>query len=184
MRHWNFKVKYSTQGIAVYIRETLCYNRIDSKSSRTGNDATSKEIISLAVDLKSKQMLNLVVLYCSPSRNYVDTSNIKNVFENWLNSPYGRQVKIRDFNKKDIDWNSFTLTCQNDYPFMEAVIDSYLTQHYKTPTRGRGTSRPSGLDLFSHLEKGFIKDIKMESRLGKSRRSLIKLSYQYELENI
>ena len=67
---------------------------------------------------------------------------------------------------------------------MEAVIDSYLTQHYKTPTRGRGTSRPSGLDLFSHLEKGFIKDIKMESHLGKSRRSLIKLSYQYELENI
>ena len=67
---------------------------------------------------------------------------------------------------------------------MEAVIDSYLTQHIKTPTRGRGTSKPSGLDLFSHLEKGLVEDIKMELRLGKSHHSLIKLSSQYGVENI
>ena len=132
----------------------------------------------------SKQKLNLVVLYWSPSRNYVDSSNIKNVFKNSVNSPCGHQVIVKDFNRKVTDWNSLTSTFPDNYPFMEAVIDSYWTQHIKTPTRGRGTNELSTLDLLSHLAKRFIKDVKMQSPLGKSDRSLIKLIYQYKVENL
>ena len=54
---------------------------------------------------------------------------------------------IGDFNRKGINWDSFYLTSLNDYAFIEAIRDSYLTQHIKTPTRGRGTNEPSTLDL-------------------------------------
>ena len=38
-------------------------------------------------------------------------------------------------------------TSQDDNNFIETVMDSYLTQHVLTPTRGRGTNEPSLIDL-------------------------------------
>ena len=63
LEHENLKVKTSPWGIASYTRETLCYKRIDSKSSTTGNDVFPKEMLSLAINLKNRGKLNLVVLY-------------------------------------------------------------------------------------------------------------------------
>ena len=62
---------------------------------------------------------------------------------------YAHQVIVGDFNKKDINWNTIMSPCQYDGNFIEAVRDSFLTQHIRTPTRGRGTNDPSLLDLIT-----------------------------------
>lgn len=56
-------MKCSTQGIAVYMCETLGYMRIDSMSSKTGNFSTPKEMLSFAISLGNTKKLNLIVLY-------------------------------------------------------------------------------------------------------------------------
>lgn len=47
LKHENLKVKDSTWGIAICIRETLFYKRIDRNSSTTGNHAFPKEMYHL-----------------------------------------------------------------------------------------------------------------------------------------
>ena len=58
MEHENFKVKDSTWSTAAYARETLYYKGNDCKSSSTGHNATPKELLSLAIDLKNRGTLN------------------------------------------------------------------------------------------------------------------------------
>ena len=182
LEHDNLKEKDSTRGIAVYIRDTICYRIIDSKSA--GKEASPKEILSLAIDLKNGEKLNLIVLYRSPNSDDKSNISINEVFKNSANSSYCHQVIVGDFNRKEIDWNSFTSPSPDDYSFIEAIRDSYLTQLIKYPTRGRGTDEPSTLDLVFTSRYEAVEKLQIDSPLGKSDHSLIKITYQYEAENL
>ena len=58
-----------------------------------------------------------------------------------------------------------TSKSSEDYDFIEAVRDSYLTQHIKSPTRGRGGSdQPSTFDLLFTSREDAIESIKIELR--------------------
>ena len=122
--HGNFKSKDSTQILRfIYERHSILRELTVKVQERKLCYFQINYIICYRYE--SKQKLNLIVLYWSPSRNYVDSSNIKNVFKNSVNSPCGHQVIVKDFNRKVTDWNSLTSTFPDNYPFMEAVIDSY-----------------------------------------------------------
>ena len=56
--HENLEKKDSTRGIAVYIRETLCYTKIDNKRSQIRKFKVPKEILSLDIDLKNGENFN------------------------------------------------------------------------------------------------------------------------------
>lgn len=80
--------------------------------------------------------------------------------------------------------NFYTLASPDDYRFIEAVKNSFLSHHINTPTRGKDAKKPSKLDLvFISIEEA-IEDTRAQSPLGKSDYSLIKLIYYYEAENL
>ena len=74
-----------------------------------------------------------------------------------------------------------TATSQDDNKFIEAVMDSYLTQHILTHIRGRGTNESSLIDL---VISSNAESIELHALLGKSDHSLIKLMYRTEPEDL
>ena len=181
----NLNVRNSTRGIAVYIRDTLNYDKINTEKLKDNlkSDISPKEILSLIIDLKNGQKLNFIVMYRSPNNDDINNNKINKFFKNAINCPYDHQIIVGDFNRKEIDWTNMTSKSSEDYDFIEAVRDSYLTQHIKSPTRGRGTDQPSTLDLLFTSREDAIESIKIESPLGKSDHSLIQMKYQFEPEN-
>ena len=81
------------------------------------------------------------------------------------------------FNRKKIKWDSLTSTTGYDNAFIESVRDSYLTQHIKSPTIGRGNDEPSTLDLLFTSQDDTVEKLEIHSPLGKSDHSMIQLSY-------
>ena len=76
------------------------------------------------------------------SSNIEENDKINNIFRNSSKLKYDHQLILGDLNRKYIDWDMVTWTSR-DNNFIEAVMNSYLTQHMLTPTRGRGTNEPS-----------------------------------------
>ena len=58
--------------------------------------------------------------------------------------------------------------------------DGYLTQHIKSPTRGRGINEPSLIDLFFSSHEEGVESVNIDAPLGKSDHSLIKVFYRYQ----
>ena len=86
-------------------------------------------------------------------------------------------IVLGDFNFPSISWEECTTNTAWDSKesrFIEAVRDSFLTQHVTTATRCRGGDCPSLLDLvFSNLD--FIHSIDVKAALGKSDHAVIEL---------
>ena len=95
---------------------------------------------------------------------------------------YEHQVVAGDFNRKYINWKTVSSSSEDDMKFIEAARDSFLIQHIKTPTRGRGTNKPSLIDLFFTTNAESVEKIDVHSPLGKSDHSLIKVKYRSQVE--
>ena len=54
-----------------------------------------------------------------------------------------------------------------EFKFIEKLRDCYLIQHITEPTRGKGTTEPSFLDLVINSEDSEIVFIETASALGK-----------------
>ena len=67
---------------------------------------------------------------------------------------------------------------KDDENFLEAVKDGYFAQHVTEATRGRGTDKPSILDLLFTSNEQCLDSICIDAPLGKSDHSVIKTSYQ------
>ena len=87
-----------------------------------------------------------------------------------------------DYNLPDICWNE-----DKSYPekslerkFLKCIDDNYLTQHVDTPTRGRGTNKPSLLDLVITNQDDAIEKITTDAPLGSSDHSVIHIEYRCE----
>ena len=179
----NLQDKGSTRGVAIYIRNLLNCSKIDSQKISVGNE-TPSEVISVELKLKKNEKLILSNIYRSPSSNTQENDKINNFFRSSSKLKYDHQLILGDLNRKDIDWNMVTATSHDVNNFIEAVMDSYLTQHVLTPTRGRGTNEPSLIDLVFSRNAECIESIEFHATLGKSDHSLIKLMYRIEPEEL
>ena len=121
-------------------------------------------------------------IYRSPNSSGKENDSINNFVKS--TSKYAHQLIVGDFNRKDINWDTATSPSDDDCKFVESIRDSYLTQHILTPTRGRGTSKPSLIDLLFTSKDECIENIEMHAPLGKSDHSLIKVSYRCEPEKL
>ena len=92
------------------------------------------------------------------------------------------KVIVGDFNRKGINWVDVTAESRDNNNFIEAVRDSYLTQHIVKPTRGRGTTQPSVLDLVFTSGEQDIDDIFMQAPLGKSDHVVLKVDFRFTSE--
>ena len=87
---------------------------------------------------------------------------------------YEHIVIVGDFNRREIDWETLTSSNAHDLDFIEAVKDSFLTQHVDQPTRGRGSNDPSVIDLVFTLGNHHFDVVEYASPLGNSDHGLLK----------
>lgn len=182
--HYKLGEKDSSRGIGVYIRKDINYRRLEKEVPGAEEGEAPREMISFSIDLANGEQMRLVVVYRSPHSDEVGNTAINNLFKCMPDSPYSQQVVVGDFNRKDIDWETLTSPLKDDCDFIEAIRDSYLTQHIMCPTRGRGTDEPSILDLLFTSKEEAIEDLHFDSPLGKSDHSVIKFAYRYEAQQL
>ena len=63
------------------------------------------------------------------------------------------------------------------------IRDCFLDQHISEPTRGRGETKPSTIDLLFSKEEGMVDNIDISPPLGKSDHSLISFVFIIYVEN-
>jgi len=177
LEYQNLRSRDSTRGIALFIRHQLCYKIVNEvELTADGKFCAPKEILAAKINVKDKvnEAFQLVVLYRSPNSSEAENKSIEEFFQSIGKKHRERIVVMGDFNRKGIDWHEVTASCDNDMAFIESVRDSYMTQHIKSPTRGRGSDEPSTLDLLFTTESDVIEEIEIDSPLGKSDHSMIK----------
>ena len=107
-------------------------------------------------------------IYRSPNSTAEENKNLNDWFRSIGNNRLDEHLIVGDFNRKNINWDTVTSTSQDDCKFIEAIQDSYLTQHINSPTRGRISQEPSLIDLCFSTIPDAIQDMQVTSPIGKS----------------
>ena len=153
----NLLHKGSTRGVAIYVKESLKSDRLDTCKITSVNQHGPKEVISIVLQLANKESMLVSNVYRNPSSTDSDNNRINEFIRKFGKLKYEHQVIVGDFNRKDIDWNSVSATSYDDAKFIEVCQDSYLTQHVLQDTRGRGTNQPFLLDYSSQPKNNALK---------------------------
>ena len=85
-----------------------------------------------------------------------------------------------DFNHPSIKWYDSTSPPDVDHPstrFLEAVRDSFMSQHVTEPTHYRGNCTPNTLDLILTNEEVMVENVKYMAPVGKSHHSSLCFSF-------
>ena len=132
---------------------------------------------ALFCTLKGKETLLVGSFYRSPNSNTENNDNLNELLEKI--SEKISHVLLGDFNYPKIDWKIMSTTVSSiedkEFKFIEKLRDCYFIQHISEPTRGRGTTKPSLIDLVITSEDFEIELIETASALGKSDHSIIKV---------
>ena len=93
---------------------------------------------------------------------------------------------VGDFNYPKIDWDTHSSSSWNtddpNYLFIECMHDCYWYQHVNEPTRGRGSDKPSVLDLVLSNEVGMVDSVDIEAPLGASDHGLINITFRSHID--
>ena len=176
--------KDSCRGVALYIRSTLSYRRLTLKDIAGDCENTPTEIISIELPLENHKKALICIIYRSPTCDEKEDERINRFFWHLDDLKYSEKLIVGDFNRRKINWELLDSPCENDCKFIEASQHSYLIQHQKEPTRGRGTDKPSLIDLVFTTKIESIESIETTSPLGKSDHSLLKFKLQCKPERL
>ena len=123
----NLKDRGSTRVAGIYSRKSLKCSKVDAFNI----------VISICLNLEKNKKLILSNIYRSPHSTAEENKNINNFFRSFSRLKHHHQIIIGDFNRKDINWETALPISEDECEFIEATMDSFLTQHVSTPTRGR-----------------------------------------------
>ena len=93
-------------------------------------------------------------------------------------------LMIRDLNLPKIDWESNTpntVVGSKKNNFLDALADSYLTQHTNRPTRIRGDDKPSLVDLVISDTSTLVEEIEHLPQLGDSDHAVLQVKVSFEV---
>ena len=110
------------------------------------------------------------VIYRKGNSSQENDKLLHQILERVGNQGYG-VLLTGDFNLPNIDWNTQTTTAPENSPeqqFLDAINDSFLTQHVKEITRVRGDHRPTTLDLIITNDQNSVENITYLRPIGKS----------------
>ncbi len=100
------------------------------------------------------------------------------------NKKYSYVVLAGDFNLPGINWVDWCTSSANitrEHNFIECIRDCFWYQHVTTPTRGRGTDRPSVLDLIFSDNKDIVSELNIQPPIGKSDHSVLSFKLDVDL---
>ena len=89
-----------------------------------------------------------------------------------------------DFNCPKIDWEHYsTSSTPNDLnsKFLKCSRDCFFEQFISEPTRGRGSSQSTLIDLVLTNNPGIIDKVKLDAPLGKSDHSVVEIIMEHVL---
>ena len=158
------------RGLCTYIKSGFKYREVKYETQ-------SDECIAVEIKDNNDELYVFVNIYRGP--NSTDDNSLK--LYNFLlevseTKKYKHKILCGDINYKEIDWQHMICTASVnslDFSFLEATRDAYLIQHLDRPTMGRGSDKPSTLDLLLTDQEANIVEIQTDSPLGKSDHSLI-----------
>ena len=153
------------RGICLFIASNLKATEI----TFPGNPFS--EQLWLKLRLHGGDALVLGAIYRSPSSDTLSTSHLCQLLVEVTNTKPSHLLIMGDFNFSTIDWNCCMSTAPLTHPshmFLDAVLDSYLVQHVKQPTRFRLGDTPHTLDLILTNEEGMIANLSHLPALGSS----------------
>ena len=174
MEHKNI-MEESCRGMLLYIDKKLSYTMINSDQLVKAEEAQICEI-KLKLLIKGKDKLLLASIYRSPNSDVENNAKINELLKSVAEMGRSHVLIVGDFNYKDIDWSSYTNNSDcvdKEFNFIETIRDCYLYQHVTTPTRGRGSDKPSVLDLVFSNEEGIVDRVEILAPLGKSDHAVI-----------
>ena len=125
-------------------------------------------------------------LYRSPNSDDQNDKNVYELFKKIGQGNFSHIIITGDMNFPGIDWKNYGSVKYDEknknYQFLEATRDGYLYQHVKSATRGRGSDKPSILDLFFTNDEDIISSVSYNSPLGKSDHCVLSVEYDCKLE--
>lgn len=142
-------------------------------------DVEFNEAQFCTLKLKGKDTLLIGSFYRSPNSTTENNDNLNKLLDKISENKFARVLLLGDFNYPKIDWETMSTTAasteEKEFKFIEKLRDCYFVQHITEPTRGRGTTEPSLLDLVLTSEDTEISTIETASALGRSDHSIIKV---------
>ena len=166
------------RGMCTYVNSKLEYKEVKLKTN-------FNEYIAIDVKLNENECMLLVNIYRSGSSGDENSKELNNMLKEISNLKYQHTVIGGDVNYKDIDWQNnmcVASATSGDFLFLEAVRDAYLTQHIEVPTRGRGTDKPTTLDLLITNDDALVEDLIVGAPVGKSDHAVISVNIVCDLE--
>ena len=161
------------RGLITYVRKGIKYKQVIF-------DVPFVEYLAVVIDLNKREKLLVVNIYHSPNSENTNTEALNKLILKIADErKYDSILIAGDGNFKFIDWERMLCSSSEsskDFIFLETVKDAYFEQHIKQPTRGRGSDRPSTLDIMLTKSDDVLEDISTEAPLGKSDHAVIKAS--------
>ena len=167
----NIGDKSCCRGVVLWIRSKFNAQSVEL----TGILSSSSESVWCEISLKGNDKLLVGSVYRSPNSTHDNDTKINELI---VKMTEGRSHALitGDFNFPELDWIEELSPKNPDHPaskFMEAIRDSFLTQHVKKPTHFRSAQTPNVLDLVFTSEQSMVDSIRHEAPLGKSHHHIL-----------
>ena len=178
MPHPNITEKDSSRGTILHVHNSLPAKQINIDV----NGETFQEVVFSEISLGTHDKLLVGCFYRSGSNTDKNTEVLMELFKKISEMNYSHILFMGDFNFPEIDWKSWSTGDEDNtnnkcYKFLECIRDCYFYQHSLEPTRGRGTDRPSTLDLIFTNEEGMVNGIDINPPIGKSDHSVLMFDF-------
>ena len=124
--------------------------------------------------------MTIYCIYRSPNSSVTTDAKINDTQKKANSVGFSHVLTFGDLNHPSLIWHEIASAPDDNHQstlFMEAVWDSFLTQHETEPTHYRGSNRPNTLDLIFTNEEDMIEKLKFLAPIGKSHHSLLNFNF-------
>ena len=168
------------RGVFMYFHKSLVYNPVDLTDIFEDDSDYPVELLCCEIKLDREEKLLISNVYRSGSSDLSSNTKLLNAMKSLCDRNYKHTVYIGDFNLPGISWDNVCAHSENslEFKFINCTLDCFLTQHVSVVTRGRGTARPSILDLVLTNQEEAVEEIILEAPLGSSDHSVLHVKYR------
>ena len=124
-----------------------------------------------------KEKIVLASVHRSPNSSPDNSNNISKTLEILLRHFSLNLLVVGDFNYPKIDWEHYSTTSSPNNlncKFLECTRDCFFEQFTSEPTRGKGSSQPTLIDLVL-TNNHIINKVKLDAPLSKSDHSVVEI---------
>ena len=171
------------RGVAIFV-----HNSIQKSVVQIQPTVKFEEVCLLEIKLRHGDIMIFGCVYRSPTLSETSSDNnvkLNSLLRSIAHKKYSHVCILGDFNYRDINWNAYTTTHNNESneaKFLETIQDCFLYQHITKETRKRGNDVASLLDLVLTNESMQVSEIAHHAPLGKSDHAVISFNFYCYLD--